>query len=176
MRINQVVVVPEYDEYDFGRRDKNYCEHDIISGYLDTFCEFLDHDNIDYKIERRESAAIMPNTLIVYCRSGWMAPVNGTNFSTVYYSEKSKKASELMIESISEWGKCYIDTNHKTRERKMPKDHKFGSYDATMSLLIDPFVPGGPKHDDYMLWLPKLGEMMAHAIYGLLSERKELRA
>lgn len=175
MRINQVVVIPEYDEYDFGRREENYCEHDIISGYMESLIEFLDYDGVSLEVKRRDSGKIFPNTMIIYCRSGWGTPVNGTNFSTVYFSKPSKKASEFMIESISEWGKCYVDTAHQTRERKL-NGHAYGDIDDTMALVIDPFVPGGPRHEDYMLRLPKLGEMMAQAVFGLLTERKEIRA
>lgn len=173
MRINQVMVVPEYNHLDMGTHQANFCEHDIIDAYVSTLCESLENDGIHFSVESKPQA-VTQNTLLIYCRSGMGGSCNGTNSSTIYYAETSKKLCEYAIESVSEWGKCYVDTAHKTKERKMP-DHPLFSFPDTMAIAVDPFVPGGPRHEEYMVRLPQLGQMLAQAVFGLLLERREIR-
>lgn len=175
MRINQVVVIPEYDVKHMGRYQRNYSEHDIIDRYVSTLCEFLDHDNISFKLSTK-NAVCDPNSLILFCRSGLSEErARRTNFSIIsHIGSKSKKISDFAIETVSEWGKCYVDTQHITRGRQLDENpiEAFGSPD-TMGIVIDPFILEGPNHDDYIKRLPKLGEMLALCVFEFMLSRQE---
>lgn len=166
MRINQVVIMPEFHMGNMGQRQANYCEHDIIDAYLSTLCEQLDYDKVEYRITSN-FADVHGNTLIMQCRSGF-GPVPGSgNYSTIQHKENSFRAAKIAAETISDWGKCYVSHGHKVK-RKAVTEGDIWTIDGTMAISVEPFVPGGENHADYIRRLPQLGEMLAQTIMHLI--------
>lgn len=178
MRVNQVVVIPAFTNSGaLGRYCGKTCEYDAVNAYVESLCEFLDHDRIRFELRPPDSREpILPNSLILHCSVGWNKKDSKSknNHSVVSYAQSSsKKFAEILLETVSEWGKCYADLGHKCKENDKDRENILLRYIDTFSVSIEPFRLNGPNPDEYMRGAPTLGRMLAQAIFEFLASRNE---
>lgn len=177
MRVNQVIVIPAFNNCgNLGRYYGKACEYDVVNSYVETLCEFLEHDRITYQVITDKDELIYPNSLILHCGAGWnKAPTKSkNNHSLVAYSQStSKKLAEIALETVSEWGKCYVDLSHKSREIATYPDNANLDIENTFALYIEPFRLNGPMYEEYLKACPTLGRMLAQCVFEFLAARNE---
>lgn len=177
MRVNQVVIIPSVgnSKTDFGRYFGRFCENDAVAAYVEPLCEFLDQDRIRFQAQS-PAFVIEPNSLVVYCTVGWDKEPEKlkTNHSTVAYAQaSSRKLGEFTLETVSEWGKCYVDLSHKAKEISNAKDKRL-SQENVFAIEISPFCLNGPKVEDYIQRCEVFGKMMSQCIYEFMNAREEV--
>lgn len=176
MRINQVIVVPAFSKRVYGRYHGRFCEFDVIDAYVPPLVEHLEHDRIPF-ILYQDGEIILPNSLIIHCSVGWLKTPSKvkTNFSLISYSHaNSKRLAEIAIETVSDWGKCYGDLQHKTKEVANDKENLLLRYKDTMAIAVEPFQLNGPNVDDYLKGGEVFGKMLAQCVYEFLFSRNEM--
>jgi hypothetical protein len=171
-----VVVIPTLtSEKDFGRFANGLFESQVIQAYTESMIERFDEDRVRYRVFR-EGDLIEPNSLLLVCSIGWekntvsMEP----NYSKASFGQStSRKVCELLNEALTDWGKCYADYRHRTKEFSSAKDIILRRKD-TLAVKIEPFLLNGPSSDEYAKNLGILGEMLAQAVVEFLAIREEL--
>lgn len=177
MRINQVVIIPEFSKSHLGNHTAKTNEYDVMGAYIETLIEYLEIDRICFYVASN-GEVILPNSLILYCSVGWD---NGKkpqkyNFSKVSYAQKSsKRFADFAMETLSEWGKCHVDLSHKCKEGANAKAHDCLRFGDTIAVQIEPFLLNGPNSDDYIKHVPVMGRMLAQCIYEFMSSRDEIK-
>lgn len=176
MRVNQILLVPEFSEVGKdGNAWGNHNQKDVVRSYLETLREHIEENRHDFSVFR-EGDVILPNTLIVCLSAGWgraesRSKLNG--HSVVYGSPESMEFAELMAETLGEWAKNYVNFHHKMGAPTVESKNPFLSVKDTIAVAVSPFKLNGPNSEDYMRWLPKLGQLMANCIYEYLLHRGE---
>lgn len=177
MRVNQVVVIPAFtNSGSLGRYHGKACEYDVVNAYVEPLCEFLEHDRIPYQLKTDPDEKIFPNSLVLHCGAGWnkMPTKSKNNHSVIGYGQgTSKKLAEIALETISEWGKCYVDLAHKSKEVATLDDNPNLMVDGTFGLFIEPFRLNGPMYEEYLRTAPILGRMLAQCVFEFLAARNE---
>lgn len=176
MRVNQVVLIPDFDNQgNLGRHFGRFSEYDALYSYFDSFCEFLDEDRISFRIQAKGDL-ILPNTLVVHCSSGWEKDdkPRPNSSSVIYATAQSRVIAQLFIETLSEWGRVYTALDHRIREVKNCKDNPLLNIENTMALQIEPFRLNGALADDYIKRGEVLGRMLAQCVYEYMLDRGEV--
>ena len=176
MRVNQILLVPEF--YGTGKDGNvwgNHNQKDVVRGYLQTLQEHIEENRHDCSIFQ-EGDTILPNTLIICLSAGWgkaesRSRLNG--HSVVYGDDNSLEFAELMAETLGEWAKNYVNYHHKMATPARESKNPFLSVKDTIGISVSPFKLNGPNSEDYVRWLPKLGQLMADCIYEYLLHRGE---
>ncbi len=180
MRVNQVVVIPEfYSGKGYGRIFEKVSEFDGMISYLHTLCDALDDDGIRYTMYN-EADPILPHTLLIHASIGWFEPNKkgpkkciSSNISTLSYGKGSTTLAKLFSEAMSDWGKCYVDFHHKTAEPKSEPKSTYLNYENTFSVSVSPFMVNAPNAEKYVEHAPVLGKMLANCIHEFVQMRKQ---
>lgn len=176
MRCNQVLIVPEFSDVGKdGLIAGNTSQKDVVKTYCDTLVEYLDEDRVKFSVFR-EGDMIEPNSLILCLSAGWAKSTSKARMNTheVYYSQKSSEVFAAAIaDALGEWGRNYVDFHHKNSAPVKNDKNPFLAVENTIAAAICPFKLNGPNADDYVRWLPKLGQSLAHCIYEFLFSRGE---
>lgn len=178
MRINQVVLIPAFSgRGTTGRYYGRYCEHDAVTAYFEPLVEHLENDGVIFQVQK-EDEPIFPNSLVLHCSIGWdKLPLDKQkcNYSTVSYSlPQSKRVAEIIVESVSDWGKLYGTLSHKTKEVTNEKKNMLLKYEQTVGIYVEPFALNNALCEDYLKGAPVFGKMLAQAIFEFLWTRNEV--
>lgn len=176
MRINQILLVPEFSEVGKdGNAWGNHNQKDVVRSYLQTLQESIEENRHDFSVFR-EGDTVLPNTLILCLSSGWARPDSRSKYNghaVGYGGGESLEFAERMAETLGEWAKNYVNFNHKMAAPTLQSANPFLSIKDTIGISVNPFKLNGPNSEDYVRWLPKLGQLMADCIYEYLLHRGE---
>lgn len=181
MRVNQVVVVPAFQANTKpGRYIGRHSEHDVIGSYVTSLVDELDEDLVQHSLYiHGQTQLIMPNSLVLHCGIGWQGNGGGQkalkNVSTITHGPQpgSKKFAEILAESISDWGKCFVDHGHRTKAVELEQDLSFLVVPDTIAISIEPFKINGPNCQDYCTKLYELGQVLSQSLFEFLLSRNE---
>jgi hypothetical protein len=176
MRCNQVLIVPEFlDGAKEGYIHEATSQKDAVKAYLETFVDSLDEDRVKFSVFQ-QGDIILPNSIVVCLSIGWQKPGSKSKVNSNEVSSGNKESEEFansVSEAIFEWGKSYVNFNHRGSSPTLNKDNPFLKEDKTISITVSPFKLNGVNSDEYVRWLPKLGQILAHCIYEFLFSRGE---
>ncbi len=79
----------------------------------------------------------------------------------------------MVCESLSEWGKSYVDYHHKTANPRAEEDNPYADIRDTFGLVIRPFKLNGVEAEAYMRNLDTLGKTLAYCVNEFLLARGE---
>ena len=173
-------MIPQfYPGVGYGRIAGKVSEYDAMLSYLTSLCDSLDDDGLRYQIYDKDEP-VMPHTLLIHASIGWFEPGKGqkkcitSNLSSVHYGKSSTTIAKLFSETMSEWGKHYVDYHHRTAEPRL--NNKIADLDCpsdeVFTISVSPFIVNAPNAEDYVKFSPILGKMMATCIQEFVAMRK----
>ncbi len=176
MRINQVVLVPGVPRVgDHGHTFGHYSEKEAIYEYVESTLEHLEEDRVAASIHET-GGLIMPNTLLVHCFLGWEKPNSKakSNIATIgFQGTEALPLANMLCESLSEWGKSYVDYHHKTANPRPEDQSPEGNLPGTIGVFIRPFKLNGMQIDTYMRNADTLGRTIAYCVHEFILGRGE---
>lgn len=179
MRVSEVVIVPSVSREGQGRLFGKFSEFDVVNGYVTTLCENLEEDRVNFRV-LREGENIYPNSLVLYCSSGFLEKKSKSerNCTIVNYKTPSSVPfAETVVEALSDWGKCYVDYKHKASNPIKLDGHNIlneaAAVENTIAISVQPFHINGPNSGEYMKRLPSLGKILSTCVYDFLLSRGE---
>jgi len=176
MRINQVVLVPSFHTISGeGQISGRFSEREAVHGYMESTYEHLEEDRVIVKIHDNTDV-ILPNTLLIHCYLGWERPQSKAkyNIATIgYIQTEVVPLAMLLCESLSEWGRSYVDYHHKTANPRLEESLPLSDTQSTMSIVLRPFKLNGAESTVYMKNLETLGRTIAYCVNEFLLIRGE---
>lgn len=164
--------MPAFTHKNLGRYHGKANEYEAVNCYLQELSECLDNDGVRHRIEK-EDAQIFPNSLVIYCSVGWATGNRKSNSSSISYGQaNSRVVASLFTETLSDWGKCYVNLGHTAKLSNSDK-RAFLNVPDTMGISVEPFKLNLDSSSEYIQRAKNLGKTMAHCLFEFLLSRNE---